>query len=129
MIPRETKCHFFKKSVASVVRATYFWACWVVSSGNEQPFLQVGELLKGIRDHLDDLWLQVGVPLPWHLATVASLLLTGSKRAAICHGHSCIPLVRAAPLHLTVGLKPFFKFNFNYLLCVYDKFSSTNYSA
>jgi hypothetical protein len=91
----------FKNSVTS----TYFWACWVVSFDNEQPFLQVGELFEGIRGHLDDLWLQVDVPLPWPLAIFASLLLTGSKRAAIYHGYSCIPSIHAEPLHLTVGLK------------------------
>jgi hypothetical protein len=109
----ETKCScngnaFFLRIRPFFYKVTYFWACWVVSSGNEQPFLQVGELLEGIQGHLDGLLLQGDVPLSWPLAIVVSLLLTGSKSATICHGHSCKPSVHAAPSHLTVDLKPYF---------------------
>jgi hypothetical protein len=88
----------------------------VVSSGNGQPFLQADELLEGIQDHLDDLSLQVDVPLPWPPAISASLLLTDSRTAAICHGHSYIPSIHAAPSHLTADLKPHF-FNLILIMC------------
>ena len=99
---------FFKEFSHYIIKTTYFWACWVVFSGNEQSFLQADELLEGIQDHLDDLSLQVYVPLPWPPANTASLLLTDSKTVAICHGHSYTPLIHAVPLHLTVDLKPYF---------------------
>jgi hypothetical protein len=107
---------FFKEFSHYIIKTTYFWACWVVFSGNGQPFLQADELLEGIQDHLDDPSRQVYVPLPWPLANAASLLLTDSKRAAIFHGHSYTPLIHAAPLHLTVDLKTYF-FHLILIIC------------